>query len=156
MDKPSVYIETSIVSYLAADPSRHPVTRRNQQLTHAWWNTQTERYTLFTSRFVISEAALGDVTMAKRRLALLAPISLLVSREPVLEFALALQRGIPLPEKAKEDALHIAVAAADNVDYLLTWDCTHIANPRLLHRMERISAAWGYVLPQLCTPADLL
>ena len=156
MDKPSVYIETSIVSYLAADPSRHPVTLRNQQLTHAWWNTRRQAYALCTSEFVVAEAMLGNPAMAERRLALLDHITLLASREAVLEFALALRQGIPLPRKARQDAVHIAIAAVNEVDYLLTWDRKHIANPRLLDRMARICAAWGYTLPRLCTLCDLL
>lgn len=155
MDTPSVYIETSIVSYLAADLSRHPVTLRNQQLTHAWWATR-ERYALYTSKFVRDEVGRGDSTMASRRLALLSGITLLVSHEAVLEFATALERGVPLPTKAREDAVHIAAAAVNRMDVLLTWDRTHIANPRLVQRMERICSAWGYVLPHLCTPPDLL
>lgn len=156
MDKPSVYIETSIVSYLAADPSRHPVTLRNQRLTHAWWATHRERYALYTSKLVIDEAGRGNVRMARRRLELLSHVPLLASQDEVLRFAVALWRGIPLPDKAEKDALHIAAAAVNRLDILLTWDSAHIANPRLEHQMERICAAWGYVLPHLCTPRDLL
>lgn len=156
MDKPSVYIETSIVSYLAADASRHPVTLRNQQLTHVWWATARERYALYTSEFVVEEAGRGNAGMAAQRLALLSNIERLASREAVWGFATALAQGVPLPAKAREDALHIAAAAVNRLDVLVTWDLTHIANPRLVQRMERISAAWGYVLPHLCTPPDLL
>ena len=156
MDRPGVYIETSIVSYLAARPSRDPVTLRNQQLTHAWWETQRERYALYTSEFVLAEAEQGDPLMAKRRLALLAPITLLASHEHMRIFAHALRKRVPLPDQANEDALHIATATVNAVDYLLTWNCKHIANPQLRQGIERICTSWGYKMPVLCTPRDLM
>src|SRR5687768_9634480 len=111
MDKPTLYIETSIVSYLAADLSQHPVTAANQRLTHEWWNTRRHNYALFTSEVVMDEASLGDLVVASRRLELLKPIPIL--RAERLEIALAhtLQQQIPLPPQAREDALHIATAA---------------------------------------------
>ena len=156
MDKPSVYIETSIVSYLAAHPSRDPVTLRNQQLTHEWWTTQRERYALWTSRFVLDEADRGDPVMAAQRGALLAPIGLLASRSSVAGLAKALRVHVPLPPAAKDNAAHIAISAVNGIDYLLTWDCRHIANPRLLPRFSRICESWGYATPVMCTPAQLL
>jgi hypothetical protein len=155
MDRPALYIETSIVSYLASDLSRHPVSLRNQQLTHAWWNTRRHKYELFTSADVIDEAARGDVLSAKRRLALLAPVPLLESTLVSRLLADELLRKIPLPEHAKPDASHIAIAAVQQMAYLLTWDTKHIANPRLGHRIERICTSWGFATPILCTPATL-
>jgi hypothetical protein len=155
MDRPTLYIETSIVSYLAADPSRHPVTLRNQELTHAWWNTRRHDYALFTSADVIDEAARGDPVSAKKRLALLAPLPLLTSTPMSRMLEDHLLRRIPLPEHAKPDASHIAIATIQEMVYLLTWDTRHIANPRLRHRVERICTSWGYTTPILCTPATL-
>src|SRR5688500_194435 len=131
MDKPSVYIETSIVSYLAARPSRDPVTARNQRLTHAWWNTRRHDYALFTSRTVVDEAGRGDPAMAKRRLTLLATMPVMKLEDPEFQLAQTLQQLVPLPPRAKDDALHIAAAAVRGMAYLLTWNCKHIANPRL-------------------------
>ncbi|HEU4881225.1 MAG TPA: type II toxin-antitoxin system VapC family toxin [Longimicrobium sp.] len=156
MDRPTLYIETSIVSYLAADPSRHPVTLRNQQLTHRWWNTRRQDYALFTSKFVVDEVARGDPGVAQQRLALLTPLAMLASEPAVLEFAEALQRFVPLPVQAREDAFHIATAAVNGMTYLLTWNCKHIANPRLGPRIERICSSWGYSKPMLCTPEEML
>jgi hypothetical protein len=156
MDKPSVYIETSIVSYLAARPSRDPVTLRNQQLTHAWWNSRRQDYALFTSQSVIDEAAVGDPQMARARLALLAIIPVMKVGDPEILLARALQHQVPLPQRAKGDAMHIAAAATRGIDYLLTWDRKHIANPRLEARIGRILLAHGYAPPMLCTPDDLM
>jgi hypothetical protein len=155
MDKPSVYIETSIVSYLAADPSRHPVTLRNQQLTHAWWNNHRERYALYTSQFVVDEAADGDPVMAQRRRALLSGIELLEVDPEVTAVAAAILKEVGLPQSASTDAMHMAVTAVREMAYLLTWNCTHIANPALRGRLERTCRRWGYELPILCTPADM-
>lgn len=156
MDKPSVYIETRIISYLAADPSRHPVTLRNQQLTHAWWNTRRDEYELFTSNVVIEEAADGDRVMAARRMALLAPIPILAENEEIRALATELGRRIPLPPRVNADAAHVAIATVYEVAYLLTWNCKHIANQKLIPRIERICSASGRKAPILCTPAQLL
>lgn len=156
MDRPTLYIETSIVSYLAADPSRHPVTARNQRLTHEWWNTRRHHYELFTSRAVLDEADGGDPAMAARRMALLATIPVLELDAPEFLLAQALQQQIPLPPQARGDALHLATAAIYRMNYLLTWDRKHIANPRLEARIGRIMLAHGYLPPVMCTPNDLM
>jgi predicted nucleic acid-binding protein len=156
MDKPSVYIETSIVSYLAARPSRDPVTLRNQQLTHAWWTTRRQDYALYTSDVVVKEAARGDTSMAARRLALLLPIQLLPEREPVTLLADDIRRLLRMPDRAAADAFHIAFAAAYGITYVVTWNCTHIANPKLRPRLEQACGLRGLHLPTLCTPKRLM
>jgi len=156
MDTPRLYIETSIVSYLAADTSRHPATLRNQQAMHVWWNTRRDRYALYTSVVVEQEAAQGNPIIAQRRLALLAPLPLLALNAEVGSIAEDLRRGVPFPPRAETDALHIALAAVHGMAYLLTWDRSHIANPRLRARIERVRVRWGLELPILCTPGELL
>lgn len=156
MDKPGVYSETSIVSYLAADPSRHPVTLRNQQLTHAWWNTRRERYALYTSVLTLKEAARGNAVIAHRRLELLSSLPIVGTQSNVTQLAKALKAGLSLPEQATADAEHIALAATGRLGYLLTWDRKHIANPRLLRKVESILALWGYATPVFCTPGELM
>ncbi|HEU0300190.1 MAG TPA: type II toxin-antitoxin system VapC family toxin [Longimicrobium sp.] len=156
MDKPTVYIETSIVSYLAASPSRHPVTARNQRLTHEWWNTHRHRYALYTSTLVADEARSGDPVLARHRLALLQPIPRLEpEREEVRDLARELRAYVPLPANAHADALHIALAAVEKRAYLLTWDSRHIANPRLHTRIEKVCEARGFTMPVLCTPREM-
>jgi len=156
MDKPSVYIETSIVSYLAADPSRHPVTLRNQQLTHAWWNTRREEYALYTSKFVVEEAADGNPAMARARLSLLQGIDLLDVDDEITELAAVVMKEVGLPPRASTDALHVATTTVRGMAYLLTWNCRHIANPALKSRLERSCRRRGYDLPTLCTPTNLM
>lgn len=156
MERPTAYIETSVVSYLAAHPSRDPATARNQRLTHAWWATRRHDYALFTSPHVLREASRGNPAMASRRLDLLTPLPLLPISADTRVFARELLRGIPLPSRAEEDALHIAIGAEQRMDYLLTWDRKHIANPRLYARIQAICGAWGFRAPTLCTPAALM
>jgi hypothetical protein len=156
MDKPTVYIETSIVSYLAARPSRDPITARNQRLTHEWWNTHRHRYALYTSKLVIDEAANGDPQMARLRAALLAPLPLLYPHDAVTRLAEDLRRRIPMPPRAETDASHLALGTCYGLAYLLTWDCKHIANPRLKNRIEQICRECGYRAPKLLTPAQML
>lgn len=156
MDKPGVYIETSIVSYLAARPSRDPVTAANQRLTHEWWTTRRHDYALYTSKLVWEEAARGDPPTAQRRLALLASMPVLAPRPEALLLGQALRLRTPLPRHARSDAVHIALAATHGMAYVLTWDSRHIANPQLRVRMDRVCADWGYTMPNLCTPVYLL
>jgi hypothetical protein len=156
MDRPTLYIEASIVSYLASDLSRHPVSLRNQQLTHAWWNTRRHDYELFSSSLTVLEAARGDPVMVQRRLALLTGIPECPSPPGVMEIAQRLRTGIPLPEQARADAHHIALAAMNEFTYLLTWDRKHIANPRMLTKVEALLASQGYTPPVFCTPAELM
>lgn len=156
MDKPTLYLETSVISYLAALPSRDPITARNQQITREWWDTRRKNYELHSSGFVIEEAEQGDEVYARRRVALLKGINLLPP-EPVAErLASELLRSIPLPAKAAQDAAHIAIAAVGGMNYLLTWNCKHIANPRLQLRIRQVVRKAGFVEPLLCTPADLV
>jgi hypothetical protein len=156
MDKPTLYIETSIASYLAADPSRDPVTAHNQRLTHEWWNTRRQEYALFTSPLTWAESAKGNPATAQRRLALLSSIELLAAPSRTGEIAEMLRRGIPLPVQAEADAQHIALAAVNGMACLLTWDRKHIANPRLRSRIAAILRNQGCPPPVCCTPDELM
>lgn len=152
----TVYIETSIIGYLTSRPSRDLVTAANQQLTHDWWNEHRENFDLFISQFVIDECTLGDALAAKERLEMIAAIQQLAVTESVETLADALVRQVPLPEKAQVDALHIGIATVCNMEYLLTWNCTHIANAVLRPQIEAICRSFGYEPPTICTPQELM
>src|SRR3954465_9880960 len=127
-----VYIETSVVSYLTAKPSRDVVAAGHQQISLDWWGRRGNDFDLVASLLVVNEARLGNPEMARRRLALLEDIPLLEVTEAAQQLALAIvQKGL-LPETAYPDALHIGTAAVHQVDYLLTWTCAHIANAEIL------------------------
>jgi hypothetical protein len=151
-----VYIETSVVSYLTARPSRDVVAAGHQQTSLDWWERRRNDFDLVASLLVVNEARLGNPEMARRRLALLEGIPLLEVTEAAQQLAVAIvQKGL-LPETAYPDALHIGTAAVHQVDYLLTWNCTHIANAEILPRVSLISQRFGLTLPYICTPEELL
>jgi hypothetical protein len=152
---PAVYIETSLVSYLTARPSRDLLVAAHQQLTVVWWDEQRTRYELFTSQIVLTEAALGDPEAAQRRLAILAPLPLLDVTDVAIVLAARLITGQALPPQAAQDALHLAIACVHGMEYLLTWNCAHLANARLRSRIEYVCREAGYVPPIICTPEEL-
>ena len=154
--KPRVYLETTIPSYLAARSSRDVVIAGHQQTTRLWWESRRHEFELFASQFVIDEASLGDSDAAARRLTLLADVSLLEPGNQVYGLADQLVRRVPLPAKAAADSLHIAIATVNGMDYLLTWNCTHIANAELRARIETICRDAGFEPPVICTPEELL
>jgi hypothetical protein len=154
--KPQVYLETTIVSYLTARSSRDLITAANQQMTHDWWENHREQFVLYVSQFVVEEASAGDPDAATRRLAVLADLPPLDVTDAVQQLAYALLTHVPLPANPQVDALHIAVATVHGMDYLVTWNCTHIANATLRHRIEAVCRAVGYEPPTICTPQELL
>jgi hypothetical protein len=156
MAERAVYIETSIFSYLAARPSRDLVVAAKQQTTWDWWELRRGSFDLFVSQFVVNEAADGDKGAAERRLQLLAGIALLEANRDVIDLAQALVRDGVLPEKAATDAVHIAMASVHGTDFLLTWNCTHLANAEIWGPVARLVASRGYEPPITCTPDQLM
>jgi hypothetical protein len=153
--KPKVYIETSIPSYLTAWRNPDLIMAANQEITKEWWETRN-KFDLYLSALVIQECSAGDADASERRLSVLSDIPEIEITEEVEIFAGNLLDKIPLPYKAKLDALHIAVATVGGMDYLLTWNCKHIANATLRPRIELICREFGYEPPTICTPQELL
>lgn len=154
--RPTIYLETTIVSYLVARPSRDLVTAAQQQLTREWWDEARGRFDVFVSQAVIREASAGDPEMAARRLAALAGIESLEITHEALAIAAALLRAGAVPAKAADDALHIGTAAYHRTDYLLTWNVRHIANVQARRAVTNVCLAYGYELPIICNPGDLM
>jgi len=152
----SVYIETSIVSYLTAHPSRDLVTAAHQQITHTWWQVHRSEFLIFASQVVLDESAAGDPQMASKRIEVLTNVPLLEITPEVADLAERLIMRLPLPPKAGADALHIALAAYHGMSFLLTWNCAHIANAVLRPKIEKICSGLGYSVPVLCTPEELI
>lgn len=152
----SVFIETTIPSYYVARRSRDIVQAARQELTIEWWDNHRSRYELLSSQIVIDEAVRGEKLMAERRVAMLADVPLLVISEPVLEIAKELLRDHVVPEKASDDAFHIACAGVHGVDFLLTWNCKHIANPHNRHRIRRCFDRHQITMPVICTPEEFI
>jgi len=155
--KPTIYIETSIISYLAAKPSSDLTTAACQHVTTTWWESSRRFYDVVTSALVVTESREGNTQMAKRRLDFLKGIPVLRTTEKAVDLARVLtEESAALPRKAQADALHIAMAAVHNVDYLLTWNCRHIDNPATKPLIREVCASQGYVCPEICTPFEIM
>ncbi len=153
--KRKVYIETSVNSYLTARPSKTILGAAHQQLTLSWWERRFE-YDLLVSQSVWQECAAGDPDAARRRLAALEGLDVLATTEEMIGLAEELITQLIIPEKAIEDSLHIAIATLHHVDFLLTWNCRHIANPVIQEGIAEYLEKRGLFLPIICTPEELL
>jgi len=151
-----VYIETSVISYLAARPSRNLLAAAWQQVTQEWWDNQRSRFELFISELVLAEAAQGDPEAAERRSEKLKGIPDLEVTDGVVALAKKLVDEGALPREAMDDAMHIAVAAVHGVDYLLTWNCRHLDNAERKPLVRSVCAVAGYPCPEICTPQELM
>ena len=156
MKKKTVYIETTVVSYLTARPTGDLVGAAMQKMTADWRRTQRRRFDLVTSDLTVREAGRGDSGASARRLAMLAEVTLVRGTVEAVELSKALVRGGALPEKAENDALHVALAAVHGVDYLLTWNCRHLDNAETKPVMREVCRGLGYVAPEVCTPGELM
>jgi hypothetical protein len=152
---PKVYLETTIPSYLTAWSSRDLIKVAHQQITREWWQDRA-KFDLYISQLVLRETSGGDAEAAKLRLETLKGIPVLALSSAASALAQQLVQQGPLPENAVADALHIGIATVNGMDYLLTWNCAHIANATIRHRIEAICRASGYQPPILCTPEELI
>lgn len=156
MQKPKVYIETSFISVLTARPSRDVLAAANQAVTAEWWDKRRRDFDVFVSEFVIAEAERGHPEAARRRLDLIATLPSLEVDTQTFELQAGLIAGGALPKAADMDAFHVAVAAVNGVNYLLTWNCRHIANAAMRARIETSCRQRGFEPPIICTPTELL
>jgi predicted nucleic acid-binding protein len=153
--KPTLYLETSIVSYLTARPSHDLIRAAHQQVTRDWWEMRSN-FDLYVSQLVLDEAKAGNAVAAERRLLALREASLLELTPETGRLADELLRRGGMPAKAYVDAVHVALAAINGLDYLLTWNCTHIANATMRVKIDDICRASGFEPPVICTPVELV
>jgi len=153
--KPSVYIETSVVSYLTSRLSRDLITAARQQLTQQCWDTLQGQFDLYVSELVVQEAGAGDPDQAGKRLDALEDFPELELNEDCRKLAHELLDRLAVPREATEDAFHIALAAVHGMDFLLTWNCAHIANARMRDAIEDVCRTSGFEPPVICTPEEL-
>ena len=151
-----VYLETTIPSYLTAWPSRDLIIAAHQQVTKEWWRARRDQFEICMSQFVLDEASAGDADAAQERLAILEPLPLLDISDAVLELASAILSSGVIPPKAARDAAHIAISAVHGIDFLLTWNCAHIANAQIVKRVQTICSQHGFPCPLICTPEELM
>ncbi len=154
--KPLVYIETTVISYLTARANRDIVVAAHQEVTHEWWEQRRNAFRLVASQLVLAEAAAGDPEAAARRVEILESIELVEATQDALNLARNLIASGAIPASAPEDALHVALAAVNGAEYLLTWNCKHIANATIRCKIEAECRRAGLVPPVLCTPLELM
>ncbi len=152
----SVYIETSILGYLTARSTRNLILAANIEVTKEWWESRRSVFTLYISQVVLDEVARGDAEIAVKRLEMLSRLPLVELNQAVRNLSAQFLTRSNLPAKASDDAVHIAAATVHRLDYLLTWNCKHIANAQIQRKLAEISLDFGYQLPVICTPYELL
>jgi predicted nucleic acid-binding protein len=152
----SVYIETSILGYLTARPTKNLIIAANIEITRDWWESRRNNFSLYISQIVIDEVTQGDAEIAARRLKIIQDLPCLELYQDINNLAAQFLLKSNLPQKASDDATHIAAATVYGLDYLLTWNCKHIANAQIQKKLAQISADVGYELPTICTPYELL
>src|SRR5690348_4041034 len=126
--KPTLYMESTIPSYLVSRSSRDVVIAGHQQLTRDWWETRRTRFDIFVSQLVVDEISAGDAIASGARLEIVRTLRMLEITDEVNMLSLKLMASGIIPRRAAVDAAHIALWAVHSIDYLMTWNCTHIAN----------------------------
>lgn len=152
---PTVYLETTIPSYLASRPSRDLVVAAHQQITYEWWSQAKADFDLFVSEAVLEEIRTGDPEVAARRLEIVQGLPVLSMRGEIRDLVRIYRGQLGLPPQAGADALHIAFAVAYKLDYLMTWNCKHIANGQVIHRLLELNRRLGRATPVIVTPEEL-
>ena len=152
----SVYIETSIPSYLTGRPSRDVRVAAWQQITNQWREQEKNKYELVISALVVQEASAGNTEAAQRRLDALQSITELVVDPEMESLATKLIVDGGFPAVAEIDALHVSIAAVQGIDLFLTWNCRHINNADTKPIVRAICLKAGYTCPEICTPQELL
>ena len=154
--RPKLYLETTIPSFLTARTSRHWVTARMQDITRRWWNSWRTQFEIYISDIVLKEITAGDPEAAQKRRTILEHFTELESDDESRALAARIVEVCGLPSQAIADAGHVALAATHGLDFLLTWNCAHLANPHIASKIEQACHARGYSCPVLCTPEQLM
>jgi predicted nucleic acid-binding protein len=154
--KQKVYVETSVISYLTARPSRDIMIIANQQATQEWWNERRDQFEIYVSQLVVQEAVYGDADAISRRREAISLCRLLTVTQDAVVLAEHLIAQGAISKQAAEDALHVAIAAVNGMDYLITWNFKHIANAAIRANIEFICRLNNYEPPVICTPLELM
>lgn len=151
----SVYIESSVISYLVARPSRDVVVAARQAITETWWQSQRAEFDIFVSSLVVQEISRGDAAASEKRLQAVENIPLLATSPEAQRLAEDLLAKGAVPANSEEDALHIAIAAAGGIEFLLTWNFKHINNAQTKAFITTVVESHGFACPILCSPEEL-
>jgi len=153
---PTVYVETTIPSYLGAHPSRDLVMAAHQQITHDWWRNAHDRFDLYISEAVLNEIRGGDADAAARRLEFIEGLPVLALNDDVRSLVHEYDQRLHIPQRGRADLPHFAFAVAYEMDYLVTWNCRHIANGEIIRRLMHANAELKRFTPLILTPEELL
>ena len=154
--KESVYLETTVVSYYTSKPSRDIIVLANQEITRQWWPYASKRYDIYISEIVFEEACLGDPDASELRLHRIEPFIYLELNDEVKKMTKVYMEELNLPEKSFRDAAHLAIASVHKVDYLVTWNCAHLANGEVIKRLMKVNGSYNIHTPIICTPQELM
>ncbi len=154
--KPSVYIETTVISYFASKPSRDLIVAAHQQITTEWWEVALPHYEAFVSPIVLDEISRGDNKAIQSRLEAVASFQILEVVSEIRNLADCYFSALDIPEKARADSYHLAVAAWHGMDFLISWNCTHIVSGKIKMMIEEINAKQEIRTPMICTPEELM
>lgn len=152
----SVYLETTFISYLVAQPRRDVIVAAHQQTTHDWWDTRRQDFECSVSQVVLDEASAGDPAEIQKRLAVIRDLPVLEVTKSAESLAQAIITSGVMPTRAIRDAAHIAVAAVHKIDYLLTWNCRHLANAQIMRKIQEVCDRLSERMPVICTPEELM
>lgn len=155
MQTPRIYVETSIPSfYHELRTSPDVVARRDW--TRQWWDEAPAKYELVTSAAVINELSAGIPERSALRLSLIQSLPLLPIESAIIDIVTTYIQQKVMPADPAGDALHLAVASFHKCDFLVTWNCTHIANANKFGHIRRVNTMLGLFVPALVTPLELL
>lgn len=154
--KPKLYLETSVPSYYTSRLSRDVVVLAQQEITRIWWERRLPLFDTYVSELVLDEVGRGDPDAARRRLDALTDFLVLKTTPDIEALAATYMTNLTLPSKALLDAFHLAFACSYDIDYLVTWNCTHIANAEIRRQLIDFNAAGKRKTPIICTPQELM
>lgn len=152
----TVYLETTIISYLAAKPSRDVVTAGHQQSTHDWWENERHKFECHISDYVEQEISSGSAYYSQKRLEIVAGINILEATDEIVELAERYAVLLDLPHKAKLDSQHLAAAVTYKMDYLLTWNMKHLAGVRVRKLIDEFNHLHSLYPTVICIPDELM
>lgn len=152
----TVYVETTIPSYLAAKSSRDLIIAAHQKITQDWWQTARDRFDLYVSEAVLAEVREGDSEAMGRRLRLIERLPVLAVNADVRSLTAHYRETLGLSGKAQADIPHFAFAVSYEMDYLVTWNCSHIANGEMIKRLMAVNAVIKRPTPLIVTPEEIL
>jgi len=156
MTTPTAYIETTVIGHLVGRIVADPIVAGRQAVTRQWWPFAVKKYRLIVSRLVADECCMGDPQAAKERLDVLDSLEFVATSALVDDLARQLMLYHAVPKTEPRDAVHISLAAVNGIEYLVSWNFTHIVNPTTRTAIERVCRDAGYVPPLICTPDELM